>query len=566
MNTKTGTPKKNKAPVPPKCTTPCCVKIEHLDIDVFSKKYVDMSVNKQPTKTKNESPVNITKNTEIEPSTPRANIEFSEEIRKVLHDRNMLTSKTRKTVFDALDEIKTRGEEENRVYKREKALLEIINSEIKYVHQLEIIINFFSKPTQLNKLLRHDDFQTVFGSILPIYNVNKELLDELEKSTGNVAGAFCKFAPFFKVYSVYACEFKNILNILQNARSLNPQFAKLVENQESRPEVQNKLSALLITPIQRVPRYKLLLTHLLQLTKPHEKDYSQLMECLGKIEEAADHINKIVEDQENMQRLLEIQRFLKSGEPNIVKPGRTLAKEGILVKMGTKTAPSEKLYTVLMNDIILFGKMKKDELKINSMKCVSIFPLGKCKVLEILDKGCMKILCQEEELILYHEQFSETKSWIKATKEAIDTHLSGKKTLRKDSSSRRPVKRKDLFEYHEVGISPGKPLMKKRKLAPEPPTSKTVILSKISSRKPISRTLMSTNPAPFTYLPPISNKSESLSGQSSHIQEEKDEQVTNGRSNEVFLFGKPQDDAGFKVGKFLGVVGTSIKKLFGFKH
>lgn len=64
--------------------------------------------------------------------------------------------------------------------------------------------------------------------------------------------------------------------ISQNARVLNPQFAKFVENQESRPEVQNKLSALLIAPIQRVPRYKLLLHQLHKLTKEDEPDYNSL--------------------------------------------------------------------------------------------------------------------------------------------------------------------------------------------------------------------------------------------------------------------------------------------------
>lgn len=163
-----------------------------------------------------------------------------------------------------------------------------------------------------------------------------------------------------------------------------------------------------------------------------------------------------------MQRLLELQRCMRSSEPNVIKPGRKLIKEGILVKMSTKNAPSEKLYTVLMNDIIMFLKMKKDDISVNSLKCLSIFPLSKCKIVEVLDKGCLKILCQDEELILYHNQFSETKTWINKIKEAIESHLSDRKTLRKDSSSRRPVKRKDLHEYHEVGLSPGRP-MKKRK-------------------------------------------------------------------------------------------------------
>lgn len=188
-----------------------------------------------------------------------------------------------------------------------------------------------------------------------------------------------------------------------------------------------------------------------------------LSECLEKIDGVAEHINKIVDDHENMQRLLELQRSMRSGEPNIIKPGRKLLKEGILTKMSTKQGHSEKLYTVLMNDIIMFNKLKRDELTLNSMKCLCIFPLSKCRVIEIFDKGCLRIVCQEEELILYNDQYSETKKWVNAISDSIENYLSDRKTLRKDSSSRRPAKRKDLHEYHEAGLSPGRPL-KKRKL------------------------------------------------------------------------------------------------------
>ncbi|XP_072400066.1 rho guanine nucleotide exchange factor 39 [Diabrotica undecimpunctata] len=568
------TPKKSK-PLTEECTTPCSVKLKPLKSSVFNKKYLEMSpkkqsVNKTPEKPSKRLVVSIER-------TPEAHIEFSQELKKVLNERNVLTSKTRKTVFDALDEIKIKAEEENRLYKREKALLEIIESETKYVHQLEMIINFFLNPSVDKKLLKVEDFETVFGNILPIYNVNKELLEELEKSSSNVAKAFYKVAPFFKLYSVYACDFKNILKILQNARTLNPNFAKFVQNQETRPEVQNKLSALLITPIQRVPRYKLLLTQLLNLTKPTEDDYESLKECLEKIEDAAEHINKIVEDQENMQRLLELQRSLKSGEPNIVTPGRTLVKEGILVKMGTKNCPSEKLYTVLMNDIILFAKTKKEELQVNSLKCMSIFPLGKCKVLEILDKGCMKILCQNDELVLYHDQFSETKIWIETLKEAIESHLSGRRTLRKDSSSRRPVKRKDMFEYHEVGISPGRPLIKKRKMEPQTKALKIVATARISGRKPILRTpFVESTAIPSEMItnnhinngPALNIEKEELHSQlpESNLESESEtpSEVDQHMSKELLVYGKPHNNDNLKTG-FFGAVTTSLKKLFMFK-
>lgn len=169
-----------------------------------------------------------------------------------------------------------------------------------------------------------------------------------------------------------------------------------------------------------------------------------------------------MDDHENMQRLLELQRCLQNGEPNIIKPGRKLLKEGILTKMLSKQGRHEKLYTVLMNDIIVFNKIKKDELTLNSLKCMSIFPLSKCRVINVPDKGCMRIVCQEEEFILYHDQYSETQKWIDAILESVRNYLSDRKTLRKDNSSRRPVKRKDLHEYHETGLSPGRPLKKRK--------------------------------------------------------------------------------------------------------
>ncbi|CAH1113184.1 unnamed protein product [Psylliodes chrysocephalus] len=544
------TPKRNRPAT--KTANSTQFSINQLDSVGSNKRFFEMNTTQKPI-------LNVTlkdlQYNGVDPSTPQAHVQFSQELKKVLNERNILTCKTRKHVFDALDELKKTDEDESRRNKREKSLLEIVNSEIKYVHQLEIIIMFFLKPTQERKLLRSEDFQTLFGHITPIHNINKELLLELEESSNNVAKAFWRIAPFFKVYSVYACEFKNILNILQNARTLNPQFAKFVENQESRPEVQSKLSALLITPIQRVPRYKLLLTQLLELTEPSEDDYTSLAECLEKISEAADHINKIVEDQENMQRLLELQRCLKSGEPNIIKPGRMLIKEGILNKMATKNTPSEKLYTVLMNDILLFGKMKREELKVNSLKCFSIFPLGKCKVLEILDKGCMKILCQDEELILYHEQFSETKSWIDKVRECIEVYICDRKTLRKDSSSRRPVKRKDLHEYHEIGLSPGIPLKKKKTEADN--ISGTRNIFKISGRKPITRTPMNLEENPSRNPSVSSNASTCHSSISNTTEDSERNENVPKMSKEVFIFGKPHpNDAGFKS------TGTKTRKGF----
>lgn len=53
-------------------------------------------------------------------------------------------------------------------------------------------------------------------------------------------------------------------------------FKSFITGQETRPEVGRKLPSLLITPIQRVPRYKLLLQEVLQHTPNKHKEYNLL--------------------------------------------------------------------------------------------------------------------------------------------------------------------------------------------------------------------------------------------------------------------------------------------------
>ena len=71
------------------------------------------------------------------------------------------------------------------------------------------------KPIQEKKLLSIAEYATLFENIETLYNVNRELLKELKENPENVAQAFCKLAPFFKLYSVYAYNYNQALQLLQ---------------------------------------------------------------------------------------------------------------------------------------------------------------------------------------------------------------------------------------------------------------------------------------------------------------------------------------------------------------
>ena len=131
---------------------------------------------------------------------------------------------------------------------RKKAIEEIINSEKNYLKQLEIVEEFFRKLLQENEILAPQTYASIFGDILGIRQVNKELLIAMETSTDKIGKVFLDLAPYLKFYSTYANDFKTAANLVEDQLLKNKPFKTFMERQESRPEVCKKLNALLIAP------------------------------------------------------------------------------------------------------------------------------------------------------------------------------------------------------------------------------------------------------------------------------------------------------------------------------
>ncbi|KAK5642569.1 hypothetical protein RI129_008736 [Pyrocoelia pectoralis] len=396
----------------------------------------------------------------LENCTPKKQIGLSAEIHHEIQESNMLTTRTKQKILTDLDKIRSIEIENYQSVQREKILSEVVSSEISYQWQLTILKDYFMAPLKAQEILTNDEYDTLFCNVRTISNISSELLRQLKKK--NCVDAFSKIVPFLKHYSVYAYHYKASLQMLQNISKKNTSFTRLLEMQESRPEVRSKLSALLITPIQRIPRYCLLLEQLIENTPSRHSLYLPLFELHKKVESVALHLNNLVEDQENAQLLLEFQRSLLHSFPSVIRPGRRLIKKGIL----TVISPIDKKCKrciVLMSDILMYCKIKKNDVNLpNSLKCSGIYPLNKCKLVKNLSKGAFTINCEDESLTAYHEHASEIDDWVKAIEDRIKQYLTERKTLRKDSSGRRPVvDKRNLGQYQELGVSPGVPRRKR---------------------------------------------------------------------------------------------------------
>lgn len=170
-------------------------------------------------------------------------------------------------------------------------------------------------------------------------------------------------------------------------------------------------------------------------------------DSVKQMENTANHINSLVEDQENTQLMLNLQNSLISRCPRIIEPCRKLIREGVLQKV-TRKNDTVRRYCTLMSDIFMYSRICKERqpgsVVENSLECCCIFPLKKCKVQETL-RGTFRIKCQDDEIVLQTSDEELARSWVRAIKEAIEQHVEYRRTLRKESSRRMPLrKKKDL--------------------------------------------------------------------------------------------------------------------------
>jgi hypothetical protein len=340
------------------------------------------------------------------------------------------------------------------------AVKEVISSERSYLRHLEIIQEYFATPLEELKILSHKDFVTIFGDIPCILQVNKELLNCLETSEDRVGLVFLQLAPYLKFYSTYASDFERAAQLVEKWNTKSKAFKAFVCSQESRPEVQLKLNSLLITPIQRIPRYKMLLEDVIKKTPDKHPDKDALKQALQQIGDVAQHIEERLKEYEMTKVMLNIQNSLAGGQPNIIAPGRKLLKQGKLMKVpragGTH---GQHRYFVLFSDILMYCKLKYglpnnwSPPRAGALECGCVLPLKAIKAEMVVGKGVFKLSCQKEELILYSVEGGSAQDWVDSINQAIEMYKKNAATLRKESSKREPLRRPDLMKMRRESLS-----------------------------------------------------------------------------------------------------------------
>ena len=233
--------------------------------------------------------------------------EIKQEIKKE-YASMIITKATRK--------IKQSQEREKIMKQRNHVISEIVSTERSYVEHLRTVIEYILKPVKQNKMIKEELIPRLFGDIILIHNVNKQfsqLLDSFKVENYPhllIGKIFNTMSGLFNIYREYGVNYRETAKEIIKMTKENHPFIDWSKQQITDNAIEaNKqldVSSLLITPVQRLPRYVLLMKEIIKHTPKDHPDYKDATEALNKANEVSMFVNKQTKQAEAREKWEEI--------------------------------------------------------------------------------------------------------------------------------------------------------------------------------------------------------------------------------------------------------------------
>lgn len=162
---------------------------------------------------------------------------------------------------------------------------ELLTTEKKYVNILYLIDQIFQfrvdQENRAHPMFPPETVQHMFSNIKSIYKFHNDfLLPQLEvrieawDADPRIGDIMKNFAPFLKMYTEYVKNFDYAINLISTLQQKVPRFAAIIgEIQKMEECAKLSLAHHMLSPIQRLPRYELLLKDYLRNLVKDSPDY-----------------------------------------------------------------------------------------------------------------------------------------------------------------------------------------------------------------------------------------------------------------------------------------------------
>uniref|UniRef100_A0A3B4T4Y7 FYVE, RhoGEF and PH domain containing 3 n=1 Tax=Seriola dumerili TaxID=41447 RepID=A0A3B4T4Y7_SERDU len=321
---------------------------------------------------------------------------------------------------------------------------ELLHTEEAYVKRLNLLDQVFcTKLTEAG--IPQDVITGIFSNISSIYCFHdKFLLPELKTritgewdSNPRIGDILQKLAPFMKMYGEYVKNFDRAMDLVNTWTQRSSQFKSVVQNIQKQDVCGNlTLQHHMLEPVQRIPRYELLLKDYLKKLPDDALDRKDTEKALELISTAANHSNAAIRKMEKMNKLLEVYERL-GGEEDIVNPANELIKEGHIKKMSAKNGTAQDRYLYLFNNMVLYcvPKLRLMGQKFSVRERIDIAGMEVQENVKQNLPHTFAIIGKQRSLELQARTAEEKEDWIQVILATIERHKQNSETFNKAFNS-----------------------------------------------------------------------------------------------------------------------------------
>ncbi|XP_029975230.1 faciogenital dysplasia [Salarias fasciatus] len=321
---------------------------------------------------------------------------------------------------------------------------ELLHTEEAYVKRLNLLDQVFcTKLTEAG--IPQDVITGIFSNISSIYCFHdKFLLPELKTritgewdSNPRIGDILQKLAPFMKMYGEYVKNFDRAMDLVNTWTQRSSQFKSVVQNIQKQDVCGNlTLQHHMLEPVQRIPRYELLLKDYLKKLPDDALDRKDAEKALELISTAANHSNAAIRKMEKMHKLLEVYERL-GGEEDIVNPANELIKEGHIKKMSAKNGTAQDRYLYLFNNMVLYcvPKLRLMGQKFSVRERIDIAGMEVQENVKQNLPHSFAIIGKQRSLELQARTAEEKEDWIQVIRATIERHKQNSETFNKAFNS-----------------------------------------------------------------------------------------------------------------------------------
>ncbi|XP_063694594.1 FYVE, RhoGEF and PH domain-containing protein 4-like isoform X2 [Bolinopsis microptera] len=240
---------------------------------------------------------------------------------------------------------------------------------------------YYSTLTLINETFRNrlkDDegvymfpdktIREIFINTHELQNLHVVLRDRLKDRIENwqlrprIGDIMKSIAPYFQLYTDYMAKFENAIKTLNEMSAKNENFSQIVKDLEADDEHCQKLkiSQHMLGPVQRIPRYRMLLEQYIERLDETSPDYPDVKDSLDKVALAANKANDNITKLENFQLVSQLLSNV-SGLGLTLEKQETRApmvyiKHGKIMKMSRRNIQDRFIF--LFSDVILICKIE----------------------------------------------------------------------------------------------------------------------------------------------------------------------------------------------------------------